>query len=180
MRLQTKQFFIHFIGDRIMKNIKLLMQDTFNWQFLKIISKIYLHELLFFKSRTCACVSPFRGPPTHKLIGPLTAKLLGHCPLLIFYSCLYVTSTCKPTWQEYNRLFSNKNEHSWIHVITVMHVSANTMDLIYYKKLFLTNDLYLSQRNSDANKFWLFESRIRLNHNWQWHKCNKKNSSRKF
>ena len=84
-----------------MKNIKC--------QFLKIISKIYLHELLFFKSRTCACVSPFRGPPTHKLIGPLTAKLLGHCPLLIFYSCLYVTSTCKPTWQEYNRLFSIKN-----------------------------------------------------------------------
>ena len=37
-------------------------------------------------------------------------------------------------------------QHSWIHVITVMHVSANTMDLIYYKKLFLTNDLYLSRK----------------------------------
>ena len=37
-------------------------------------------------------------------------------------------------------------QHSWIHVITVMHVSANTMDLIYYKKPFLTNDLYLSRQ----------------------------------
>ena len=48
-------------------------------------------------SNSTICVSPpFDRPSTHKLIAPLTAKLLGHCPLLIFYYCLYVTSTCNP------------------------------------------------------------------------------------
>ena len=66
---------------------------------------------------------PFDSSSTHKLIAPLTAKLLGHCPLLIFHCCLYVTSTCKPdmsTTHQYSP-FEDIGHHNLIKWPTNVH-----------------------------------------------------------
>ena len=71
------------------------------------LKKLKKRKLFVKKHIMYVCVPSFNMSSTHKLIAPLTAKLLGHCPLLIFYYCLYVTSTCKPdrsTTNPYNHL----------------------------------------------------------------------------